>query len=102
MSPRFKPGDVVVYHKQKNSVHPGPNARDIHPAPHGDFYYYTVDKFWRVTAVGPNNVLVVRTRRGKQHELVANDPALRRARWWEWLLFRHRFPQWTPPDQPSA
>ena len=29
----FQPDDLVVYLKQKNSVHPGPNARDIHPAP---------------------------------------------------------------------
>jgi hypothetical protein len=96
MSYRFRPGDVVVYRKQKSSVHPGPHARDIHPAPHGDFYSYAVDKFWRVVAVQPSKTLVVRTRRGKEHQIAADDPALRRARWWEWLLFWHRFPPLTP------
>jgi hypothetical protein len=96
MSSRFRPGDVVVYRKQKSSEHPGPHARDIHPAPHGDSYSYSVDKFWRVLAVQPDNTLVVRTRRGKQHQIPADDPALRRAHWWEWLLFWHRFPPCTP------
>src|SRR5262245_258267 len=92
MSTPYEPGDVVVYRKQKRSLHPGPHARDIYPAPHGDEYSYWVDKFWRVIAVEPDNTLVVRTRRGKEHRLPADDPALRRAHWWEWLLLWHRFP----------
>jgi hypothetical protein len=81
-----------VYRKQKSSLHPGPNATDVFPAPHGDTYSYSVEKFWRVVAVLPDNKLVVRTRRGKQHTITADDTALRRAHWWERLLFRHRFP----------
>ena len=92
MSARFQPGDVVVYHKQKNTVHPGPHARDIQPALHGDTYSYSVDKFWRVIGVRPDNTLVVLTRRGKQHTIPADDPALRKVHWWERLLFWHRFP----------
>jgi hypothetical protein len=67
MTARFRPGDVVVYRKQKSSLHPGANARDIQPAADGDFYSYSVEKFWRVVAVRPDNALVVRTRKGKQH-----------------------------------
>lgn len=92
MSAPFRPGDVVVYRKQKSSLHPGPHARDIQPAPRGDSYSYLVNRFWRVVAVQPDNRLVVRTRRGKQHTIAADDPNLRRAHWWEWLLFWHRFP----------
>lgn len=92
MAVRFQPGDVVVYRKQKSSLHPGPHARDIQPALHGDSYSYAVDKFWRVIGVQPDNTLVVLTRRAKQHTLKADDPALRRAYWWERLLFWHRFP----------
>ncbi len=90
----FQPGDVVVYRKQKSSVHPGSHAKDIKPAPHGDSYSYSVDKFWRVISVLHDNTLVVITRRGKQHTITADDPALRRAHWWERHLFRHRFPPW--------
>lgn len=92
MSARFRPGDVVVYLKQKSSLHPGPHARDIQPALHGDSYSYSVEKFWRVVAVQPDHTLVVRTRRGKQHTIAVNDPNLRRVHWWERLLFGHRFP----------
>lgn len=92
MKAPFKPGDFVVYRKQKFSAHPGPHARDIHPAPHGDFYTYAVEKHWRVVAVRPDRTVVVRTRRGKQHTLPEGDPALRRAHWWERLLLGPRFP----------
>ena len=92
MSARYRPGDVVVYRKQKSSLRPGPHARNIQPAPHGDSYSYFVEKFWRVIAVEPDNTLVVCTRKGKQHTIAADDLNLRRAHWWEWLLFWHRFP----------
>jgi len=92
MKARFKRGDSVIYRKQKFSVRPGPHARDIHPAPNGDFYTYEVDKFWTVVAVRSNEEITVCTRRGKQLTLSASDPALRRARWLEWFLFRRRFP----------
>jgi hypothetical protein len=88
----FQPGDVVVYRKQKISVRPGLNARDIQPAPHGDTYSYSVDKFWRVVSVLHDDTLLVLTRLGKQRTVRANDSALRRARLWERLLLWHRFP----------
>jgi hypothetical protein len=98
MSARFRPGDVVVYRKQKSSPHPGPHARDIKPARHGDSYAYSVEKFWRVVAVQPDNMLVVRTRKGKRLTVAAADPNLRRTHWWERLLFWHRFPPRTPGE----
>jgi hypothetical protein len=95
MTPAFKPGDCVIYRKQKFSVHPGPHARDIQPAPNGDSYTYCVPKLYRVIAVEPTQ-LVVRTRRGRQRTLAAGDPGLRRAHWWERLLLRGRFPTLSP------
>jgi hypothetical protein len=96
MSSRFHPDDVVIYRKHKNSLHPGPHATDIQPAPHGDTYSYSVEKFWLVVAVRPDNTVVVRTRKGKQHTMAASDPNLRRAHWWERLLFWRRIPPRTP------
>lgn len=92
MHTHFRPGDFLVYRKPKYSAHPGPNARDIHAAPHGDLYAYYVNKYWTVVAVRPDRHVVVRTRRGKEHTLAENDPALRPATWWERLWLRHRFP----------
>jgi hypothetical protein len=98
MTRPFKPGDWVIYRKQKVSVHPGRHARDIHPAPNGDSYTYCVPKLYRVVAVQPARV-VVRTRRGRHRILAAGDPGLRRAHWWEWLLLWDRFPTWAPADE---
>jgi hypothetical protein len=61
-----------------------------------------VEKFWRVLAVQPDQTLVVRTRRGKQHTLAPNDLNLRRPHWWERLLFWHRFPSRTPVEYRRA
>jgi hypothetical protein len=88
----FWPGDCVIYRKPKLSAHPGRHARDIRPAPNGDTYAYCVPKFYRVVAVLPDHTIVVRTRRGRQRTLAAGDAALRRAHWWERLLFAGRFP----------
>jgi hypothetical protein len=88
----FRPGDGVIYRKQKLSVRPGPNAQDIHPAPNGDTYSYGVPKFYRVMTVQPDQTIVVRTRQGRQHTLATTDPALRRANWWERLFYARRFP----------
>jgi hypothetical protein len=92
MTAHFKPGDAVIYRKQKFSLRPSPQAKDICPAAYGDYYSYSVDKFWRVIAVRANQQIVVCTRRGKELTLEADDPALRRASWWERFVFRHRFP----------
>jgi len=102
MTAHFRPGDYVIYRKQKCSVHPGRHAKDIYPAPYGDFYSYEVDKFWTVMAVLPNDQIVVCTRRGKQLTLGTGDPALRRAHWFERFLFRHRFPVLKPGDSTPA
>ena len=92
MKTNFRLGDSVIYTKQKYSVRPGPHAKRIYPTPFGDYYFYQVDKFWTVISVRTDRQIVVRTRRGKEHTLNAADPALRRATWWERLLFRRRFP----------
>jgi hypothetical protein len=88
----FRPGDAVIYRKQKYSLRPGPNAKIVCPAPYGDFYSYCVDKFWKVVSVDSPNQIVVCTRKGKKLTLSVDDPALRPARWWERLLFWRRFP----------
>jgi hypothetical protein len=92
MSALFKPGECVIYRKQKFSTHPGPRATSVWPTPNGDYYSYCVEKYYRVIAMQSENQVVVSTRRGRRHTLSADDPALRRARWWERLLLRRRFP----------
>ena len=91
-SSKYRPGDLVVYRKQKLSAHPGPRAREVDPSPRGETYSYCVDKFWMVVDSLGDQV-VVTTRRGKRHLLDATNRRLRRAGWWEMLFYRHRFPE---------
>ena len=87
----FSPGDWVIYRKPKASKAPGPRARGVAPARFGEDYRYYVEKFWVVVGFEENGQLRVRTRRGKQHVLAPGDLNLRRARWWERLVYRNRF-----------
>ncbi len=93
MRDRFSPGDRVVYRKFKHSAAPGPRARFVDPAPRGEEYSYSVDKFWIVVEQKDEDHLLLATRRGKQHVVESSDPNLRRANWWERLFYRDRFPE---------
>lgn len=89
--PNFTPGDLIIYRKSKHSTCPGPRASNIQPARHGDYYNYTVDKFWVVQEVSDDGTLTVATRRGKTHKLRIDDPLLKRASFVERLIYRSRF-----------
>lgn len=87
----LRPGDWVIYRKQKVSTSPGPRAEATVPAPKGDTYHYVVEKYWLVNGIHADGNLQLVTRRGKTHVVAPNDPRLRRARWWERLLYADRF-----------
>ena len=81
---QVRAGTIVVYSKEKVSVHPGPRAKNVRPARHGDLYWYEVDKYWIVESVSEGG-LVLRTARGKSHVVPADDPNLRKPSLKEWL-----------------
>jgi hypothetical protein len=89
----WKPGEWVVYRKQKASPAPGPRARQVTPAEKGEVYHYLVDKYWVVCQVRAEGNVLLRTRRGKTHVVRSDDPRLRRARWWERWFLAARFPR---------
>ena len=88
----FQRGEPVIYRLTKSSMKPGPRAQKVAPAPQGDTYSYLVEKFWVVRDVLSDGRVVLATRRGKEHVIDADDPNLRRARWWERIVYRSRFP----------
>lgn len=89
---RFQSGDLVIYTMTKQSPHPGPRARSIHPSESGEDYSYVVDKFWMVAALINGQQLQLVTRKGKTRTVNVNDPLLRKASWWEKFRHRNRFP----------
>ncbi|TWU60529.1 hypothetical protein Poly51_08050 [Rubripirellula tenax] len=93
---KLKPGDWVIYRKQKSSTSPGERAIEVRPASGGETYFYMVDKFWIVDEVLSDGTVRLRTRRGKQHTVDANDLRLRTPRWWERWMYRNRFEAVTP------
>lgn len=90
----FKPGDRIVYRLSKHSSHPTPRAVAVWPEPKGESYTYEVEKYWIVAKVQSDGRIIAMTRRGKSRTIHHDDPALRRARWWERLFFSSRFPEW--------
>jgi hypothetical protein len=90
----FKPGDRIIYRLSKHSSHPTPRAVAVWPEPKGESYSYEVEKYWVVAKVQPDGRIIAMTRRGKSRTIHGDDPALRRARWWERLFFAGRFPEW--------
>ncbi len=86
----FKTGEFVIFEKSKNSTHPSPHAKDVRPAEHGETYSYIIEKFWKVVRVFENGTIELETRRGKRHRLYTATPQLRKASFWDRLLFRNR------------
>ena len=99
---RWQIGDLVVFQKLKASSRPGPRAKIVSPAPHGETYTYLVDKLWIVEEVRGDGMLVLRTRRGKRHVVAANDARMHPPTWWQRLRFRGRFPRLQSADAPAA
>lgn len=94
----FAKGDWVIFRRKKITTHPGPRAKEVQAAPHGDDYYYFVDKFWIVAQVMGEDKLLLQTRRGKQHIIHRDDPQLRHASLWDRIVHRRRFTSIPPPD----
>lgn len=89
---RLKPGAWVVYSKQKFSTSPGPRAKNVNAASKGETYCYFVDKYWAVRCWVDDDTLLLFTRTGKEHAVLASDQNLRLAIWWERWLFVRKFP----------
>jgi len=88
---RYRVGDIVVFEMEKHTRRPGQRARRIHPSPHGEYYSYVVAKYWRVEAVGEEDLLL-RTPGGKLHRVPLDEPHLRRMSFAErlWMVTRDR------------
>lgn len=94
---KFQVGQPVVYRVPKQGTRPGPRAKNLRPARHGESYAYEVDKYWTVVEILPQNRVMLVTRRGKTHAVGVDDPLLRPASWWERWFYRAWFPADPPP-----
>jgi len=88
---KFRPGDLVIYYEQ---------ARCLDPADGGDFDCVT-PHYLTVRESGKKGTLVLQTHTAQFIVTRNDDPALRRARWWERWVYSRRFPTRNPQPNPD-
>ena len=78
--PPLAVGAPVIYRREEISTCPGPDAVDVYPSAHGEFYYYSLVRYLRVVKVlGDGRVIAVDCN-DKSMCLLPNDSNLRKAR----------------------
>ena len=91
--PPFSIGAAVIYRQELASTRPTADARDIRPATRGEYYYYSIINYLRVTEVLGDGRIIAVARNHKRLCFWPNDSALRKARLKERLFHRQRFPR---------
>lgn len=93
ITPAFGIGSPVVYSRRAISTQPVSGARDVQPSERGEFYYYNLVNYLRVTEVLDDGRVIAVARNNKRLCFSPNDSRLRKARVTERLIYRRRFPQ---------
>ena len=89
MCMKYKVGDFIVFKKWKASTNPSPRAKDTFPSPHGDYYTYRIDKYWKVVDIIDADTIEVETRRGKRHRISVKTENVRKMNFLDkWLMRR--------------
>jgi hypothetical protein len=89
---RLRAGAPIVYRVQETSTCPSPDAFNVYPSEHGEFYDYLAKKYWRVEEVLEDGSIVALTPFMEHHHLRRDDPNLRKANLIERLRYAARFP----------
>ena len=88
----FCVGAPIVHRKQEVSTRLRPDAFDVHPATRGEFYYYSVLNYLRVTKVLDDGRIIAVARDNNWLCLSSSDPQLRKASLTERFIHGSRFP----------
>ena len=92
MMPVFNIGSPVVYSRREISTQPLPDAHDVRPSEHGEFYYYNLVNYLRVTEVLDDGRVIAVTRDNNRILFWPSDSQFRKARLSERFFYRWRFP----------
>lgn len=88
--PALRVGAAVIYRKEEASTHPAPDACDIRPAERGEFYYYSIVRYLRVSEVLGDGRVIAVTPNQQRLCFWPDDSGLRKARWRERLKYELR------------
>jgi hypothetical protein len=92
--PAFSIGAAIIYRQERvASTRPTADAHNIRPATRGEYYYYNIINYLRVTEVLGDGRIIAVARNHKRLCFWPNDSALRKARLKERLFYRQRFPR---------
>ena len=89
----FNVGTPLIYRQDEVSVRPIANAHDVQPAERGEFYYYSIINYLRVTEVLGDGRIIAVARNHQRLCFWPNDSSLRKARLTERVRYRRRFLQ---------
>jgi hypothetical protein len=92
ITPGFDINAPVVYRRQEVSTHPGAGGRDVSPSERGEFYYYNLVNYLRVTEVLDDGRIIAVARDNQRLCFSPNDSNFRKARLMERFSYRRRFP----------
>jgi hypothetical protein len=92
ITPAFGIGTPIVYSRRAISTQPVSGARDIRPSERGEFYYYNLINYLRVTEVLDDGQVIAVARNNMRLCFSPSDSHFRKARVTERLIYRRRFP----------
>lgn len=88
---KLQKGQLVIYRKKKHTTHPSGKAKNIQPTQRGEYYDYTVDKYWVVFEV-TRNCIYCKTKNDKIVMVESGDPSLIKANLFYRIFKRYLFP----------
>ena len=88
----FTVGAPVVYLQEEVANCPTSDAQDIRPSERGEYYYYSILNYLRVTEVLRDGRIIAVARNHERLCFWPNDSSLRRARLTERLFHLRAFP----------
>ena len=93
ITPGFGIGAAVVYSRPAISTQPVSGARDIRPSERGEFYYYNLVNYLRVTEVLDDGRVIAISQNQKRLCFSPSDSHFRKAGLIERFIHRWRFPR---------
>lgn len=90
--PAFTVGAPVVYCQEEVANCPTSDAHDIRPSERGEYYYYNILNYLRVTEVQRDGRIIAVARNHERLCFWPNDSSLRKARLTERLFIARAFP----------
>lgn len=91
-APAFSIGTPIVYRQDEISSCPSSDARDVHPAERGEYYYYSILNYLRVIEVLADGRIIAIARNHRRLCFWPTDSCLRKAHLSERLFHPSRFP----------